>query len=75
MNLFHQLIFTKLKFNKIFSYIAKKNINFRKLNKLNGYMELGEFELNNEFIYTSLKKKDWLNSKGFIYFKRKYANL
>ena len=38
-------------------------------------MELGEFELNNEFIYTSLKKKDWLNSKGFIYFKRKYANL
>tara|TARA_B100000212_G_C27347991_1_gene522271 strand:- start:526 stop:1044 length:519 start_codon:yes stop_codon:yes gene_type:complete len=75
MNLFHRLIFTKLKFNKIFSYIAKKNINFRKLNKLNGYRELREFELNNEFIYTSLKKKDWLNSKGFIYFRRKYAKL
>jgi hypothetical protein len=75
MNIVHQLIFIKLKFKKISSYIAKKNINFRKLNKYNGYKECNEHEFNNKFIYSSLKKTDWLKSKGFFYFKKKYGKL
>ena len=75
MNIIHQLIFIKLKFKKISSYISKANINFRKLNKYNGYKEFNELEFNNKFIYTSLKKTDWLKSKSFCYFKKKYGRL
>ena len=75
MNIIHQLIFIKLKFKKISSYISKKNINFRKLNKYNSYKECGEHEFNNKFIYSSLKKTSWLKSKGFFYFKKKYGKL
>ena len=75
MNIIHQLIFIKLKFKKISSYISKANINFRKLNKYNGYKEFNELEFNNKFIYTSLKKTDWLKSKSFGYFKKKYGKL
>jgi hypothetical protein len=75
MNIIHRLIFIKFKFKKISSYISENNINFRKLNKYNGYKECDEHEFNSKFIYSSLKKTDWLKSKSFFYFKKKYGKL
>jgi uncharacterized membrane-anchored protein YitT (DUF2179 family) len=75
MNILHNLVFEKLKFKKIESYISNKNLNIRKLNKFNGYKESNKKHIYKNFIITYLTLQNWKKSKGYIYFKKKYGKL
>lgn len=75
MNVLHDFVFNKLKFEKIESYIFYKNNNIRKLNKINGYNELNNKYIYKKFIITYLTKGNWKKSNGYIYYKKKYGKL
>ena len=73
--LLNNFVFNTLKFNKIESYISKENLNIRKLNKINGYIELSKKFNYNNFIITYLTKSNWKKSKGYNYYIKRYGKL
>ena len=75
MNVLHNFVFNKLKFEKIERYISYENYNIRKLNKINGYKEMSNKYIYKKFIINYLTKSNWKKSNGYIYYKKKYGKL